>query len=159
MAARLLAAGYPVRHTPVTRSGGPAGCAGFLGWRVTPREVAEESDVLITSLPDDAALFSVSAGPDGVLAGLSAGATWLEMSTVNPSTSREQAQWAQARGAALLDAPVSGSVPQVRAGTLTIMVGGDEDAYHRVEPVLRTLGTPTLVGSNGKDWCSSSRST
>jgi 3-hydroxyisobutyrate dehydrogenase-like beta-hydroxyacid dehydrogenase len=50
----------------------------------------------------------------------------------------------------MLDAPVSGSVPQVESGTLTIMVGGDEDAYRRVEPVLRELGTPTRIGHNGQ---------
>jgi 3-hydroxyisobutyrate dehydrogenase-like beta-hydroxyacid dehydrogenase len=50
----------------------------------------------------------------------------------------------------MLDAPVSGSVPQVQAGTLTIMVGGDEQAYERVEPILRQLGTPTHIGENGQ---------
>ena len=50
----------------------------------------------------------------------------------------------------MLDAPVSGSVPQVQSGTLTIMVGGDEDAYRRVEPILRELGTPTHIGDNGQ---------
>jgi len=150
MAARLLAAGYTVLGTRRSRAQADELVAQGLRWRVTPREVAEESDVLITSLPDDATLFSVAAGPDGVHAGLRAGATWLEMSTVSPGTSREQAGWAHERGATLLDAPVSGSVPQVRTGTLTIMVGGDEDAYGRVEPVLRALGTPTLVGSNGQ---------
>jgi 3-hydroxyisobutyrate dehydrogenase-like beta-hydroxyacid dehydrogenase len=50
----------------------------------------------------------------------------------------------------MLDAPVSGSVPQVQSGTLTIMVGGDEDAYRRVEPILRELGTPTYIGENGQ---------
>jgi 3-hydroxyisobutyrate dehydrogenase-like beta-hydroxyacid dehydrogenase len=49
----------------------------------------------------------------------------------------------------MLDTPVSGSVPQVKTGTLTIMVGGDEAAYRRVEPVLRVLGTPEYVGGNG----------
>jgi 3-hydroxyisobutyrate dehydrogenase-like beta-hydroxyacid dehydrogenase len=55
-----------------------------------------------------------------------------------------------ALGATMLDAPVSGSVPQVKAGTLTIMVGGDKRAYARVEPILRALGTPTHVGENGQ---------
>src|SRR5207247_1387135 len=55
-----------------------------------------------------------------------------------------------ARGAAMVDAPVSGSVPQVQAGTLTIMVGGDEEAYARAEPFLRELGTPTHVSENGQ---------
>ena len=53
-------------------------------------------------------------------------------------------------GALMLDAPVSGSVPQVKAGTLTIMVGGDDDAYARIEPVLRVLGTPAHVGDHGQ---------
>src|SRR5919108_6445684 len=53
-------------------------------------------------------------------------------------------------GATMLDAPVSGSVPQVQSGTLTIMVGGDAEAYERVEPLLRELGTPTRIGDNGQ---------
>ena len=72
------------------------------------------------------------------------------MSTVSPRASRELAERVRERGAAMLDAPVSGSVPQVQAGTLTIMVGGDEDAYARVEPLLRELGTPTHIGANGQ---------
>src|SRR6202035_4565837 len=56
----------------------------------------------------------------------------------------------QERGASMLDAPVSGSVPQVQSGTLTIMVGGGEDAYRRVEPILRELGSPTHIGENGQ---------
>ena len=72
------------------------------------------------------------------------------MSTVSPRASRGLAERVRALGAAMLDAPVSGSVPQVQAGTLTIMVGGDEDAYARVEPLLRELGTPTHIGENGQ---------
>ena len=72
------------------------------------------------------------------------------MSTISPRASRGLAERVRALGAAMLDAPVSGSVPQVQAGTLTIMVGGDEDAYARVEPLLRELGTPTHIGENGQ---------
>jgi 3-hydroxyisobutyrate dehydrogenase-like beta-hydroxyacid dehydrogenase len=72
------------------------------------------------------------------------------MSTVSPRASREMAELARAREAEMLDAPVSGSVPQAQAGTLTIMVGGDEHAYIRVEPILRELGTPTRIGENGQ---------
>jgi 3-hydroxyisobutyrate dehydrogenase-like beta-hydroxyacid dehydrogenase len=104
----------------------------------------------VTSLPDDEVLNSVAMGPDGILAGLAAGPTWLDMSTVSPRASQARAGLVRELGAAMLDAPVSGSVPQAQAGTLTIMVGGDEDAYGRVEPVLRELGTPTHVGSNGQ---------
>jgi 3-hydroxyisobutyrate dehydrogenase-like beta-hydroxyacid dehydrogenase len=72
------------------------------------------------------------------------------MSTVSPQVSRDLAQRARERGATMLDAPVSGSVPQVQTGTLTIMVGGDEQAYGRVERILRELGTPTHIGENGQ---------
>jgi 3-hydroxyisobutyrate dehydrogenase-like beta-hydroxyacid dehydrogenase len=77
---------------------------------------------------------------------------WVDLSTISPRVSRELAERVHkdARGAQMLDAPVSGSVPQVQAGTLTIMVGGPEDAYARVEPVLRVLGTPTRIGDNGQ---------
>jgi 3-hydroxyisobutyrate dehydrogenase-like beta-hydroxyacid dehydrogenase len=92
----------------------------------------------------------VASGPDGILAGLAAGQIWVDMSTVSPRASRGLAERVRGQGAAMLDAPVSGSVPQVQTGTLTIMVGGDEQAYARVEPVLRELGTPTRVGENGQ---------
>ena len=150
MAARFLAAGYTVYGESRDRQDAQELVREGLGWRDTPREVAESADVLITSLPNDAILESVASGPDGVLAGLSEPKVWVEMSTVSPRASRELAERVQARGAALLDAPVSGSVPQVQAGTLTIMVGGDEQAYARVEPLLRELGTPTHIGENGQ---------
>jgi 3-hydroxyisobutyrate dehydrogenase-like beta-hydroxyacid dehydrogenase len=150
MAARLLAAGYPVygeaRHQEQAESLLDAG----LQWCDTPREVAEAADIVLTSLPDDDALEQVASGPDGLLSGLAAGRIWVDMSTVSPRASRELAERVAAQGAAMLDAPVSGSVPQVRAGTLTIMVGGDEQAFARAEPILRTLGTPTHVGDNGQ---------
>jgi 3-hydroxyisobutyrate dehydrogenase-like beta-hydroxyacid dehydrogenase len=120
-----------------------------LRWRETPRTVAEAADVVFSSLPDDQVLEAVASGPDGILAGLG-GKTWVDLSTVSPKASRELAERVRAQGATMLDAPVSGSVPHVQAGTLTIMVGGDEDAYVRVEPILRELGTPNYIGPNGQ---------
>jgi 3-hydroxyisobutyrate dehydrogenase-like beta-hydroxyacid dehydrogenase len=104
---------------------------------------------VFTSLPDDSVLEQVAAGPDGLLAALGPEKVWVDVSTVSPHVSRELAERVGAVGAAMLDAPVSGSVPQVQAGTLTIMVGGDEAAYARVESILGELGTPTHVGENG----------
>src|ERR671919_1857080 len=150
MAGRLLAAGHPVYGTSLSRAdAGPLEARG-LRWRATPRAVAEAVEVVFTSIPDDDALNDVASGPDGILAGLGAGKTWVDMSTVSPQASREVAGRVRERGAVMLDAPVSGSVPQAQAGTLTIMVGGDEDAYSRVEPILRELGSPTHVGENGQ---------
>jgi 3-hydroxyisobutyrate dehydrogenase-like beta-hydroxyacid dehydrogenase len=150
MAARFLAAGYPVYGEQRNRGHADDLVGKGLQWRDTPREVAAAAGIVFTSLPDDHVLEAVASGPDGILAGLTAGQIWVDVSTVSPHTSRELADRVRPCGATLLDAPVSGSVPQVQNGTLTIMVGGDDDAYARVEPVLRELGTPTHVGENGQ---------
>jgi 3-hydroxyisobutyrate dehydrogenase-like beta-hydroxyacid dehydrogenase len=150
MAARFLAAGYTVYGEEQSREDADELVHDGLQWRDTPREVAEAADIVFTSVPDDGVLELVASGPDGILAGLTADKIWVDMSTVSPAASRDVAERVRALGAAMLDAPVSGSVPQVQAGTLTIMVGGDEQAYARVEPILRELGTPTRIGANGQ---------
>lgn len=150
MAGRFLAAGYPVYGTSRSRGRVEPLIAAGLSWRATAREVAEVADVVFTSIPDDTALGDVASGPKGILAGLTAGKTWVDMSTVSPQASRELAARVRASGARMVDAPVSGSVPLAQAGTLTIMVGGDEDVYTLVEPLLRELGTPAYIGENGQ---------
>ena len=150
MAARLLEAGHEVYGEARSRDGEGALEHKGLRWRDTPREVAESAEIIFTSLPDDDVLEQVASGSDGLLAGLGADKVWVDVSTVSPHASRDLAVRVSALGAAMLDAPVSGSVPQVQTGTLTIMVGGDDEAYARVEPVLRELGTPTHVGENGQ---------
>jgi 3-hydroxyisobutyrate dehydrogenase-like beta-hydroxyacid dehydrogenase len=150
MAGRFLAAGFPVYGMERNHAHAQGLMHGDLQWCASSREVAEAADVIFTSLPDDGVLESVASGADGILAGLSAGKIWVDMSTVSPRASRELAARVRERRARMLDAPVSGSVPQVKTGTLTIMVGGEEHAYERVEPILRTLGTPTRVGDNGQ---------
>jgi 3-hydroxyisobutyrate dehydrogenase-like beta-hydroxyacid dehydrogenase len=149
MAARLLAAGYEVYGQERHRQNAQQLEQQGLHWRDTPRELAQAVDIVCTSLPDDAALEAAASGPDGILAGIGDNKVWVDVSTVSPRVSRMLAERTREQGAAMLDAPVSGSVPQVHSGTLTIMVGGDEDAYRRVEPILRELGTPTRVGENG----------
>ena len=150
MAARYLAAGYTVYGEDRNRKGAQQLVDQGLHWCETPRELAEAADIVFTSLPNDDVLEQVTEAADGILAGLTAGKVWVDVSTVSPRVSRELAARARERGAAMLDAPVSGSVPQVQSGTLTIMVGGNPDAYRRVEPILRQLGTPTRVGENGQ---------
>jgi 3-hydroxyisobutyrate dehydrogenase-like beta-hydroxyacid dehydrogenase len=150
MAARFLAAGYPVYGEERSRAHAEGLVHDGLQWCDTPKEVAEAAEIVFTSVPDDDVLDAVASGPDGILAGLAADQIWVDMSTVSPHASRALAERVSAQGAAMLDAPVSGSVPQVQSGTLTIMVGGDGHAYARAEPVLRELGTPTHVGENGQ---------
>lgn len=152
MAARYLAAGYTVYGEDHEREHAQWLVEEGLLWVDTPREVAERAEVVMTSLPNDEIVESVTSGPDGILAGLSQGKLWADLSTISPSASRAVAKRVhdEGRGAQMLDTPVSGSVPQVKTGTLTIMVGGDQDAYARIEPVLRVLGTPEYVGENGQ---------
>jgi 3-hydroxyisobutyrate dehydrogenase-like beta-hydroxyacid dehydrogenase len=152
MAARYLAAGYTVYGEARNRNAAQWLVEEGLRWVDTPRAVALAADVVMTSLPTDDVVEAVTAGPDGLLAGLSKGKIWADLSTISPRVSRELAARVrdEGRGAQMLDTPVSGSVPQVKAGTLTIMVGGDEHAFRRLEPVLRVLGTPEYVGENGQ---------
>lgn len=149
MAARYLTIGYPVHGHSRRRATAQHLLENGLTWHDTPRKLAEAVDIVFTSLPDDAALEEVASGSGGILAGLQPGKTWVDMSTVTPSASRALAERTRGTGAAMLDAPVSGSVPQVQAGTLTIMVGGDRQVYDLVEQVLRELGSPTYIGGNG----------
>jgi len=152
MAARYLAAGYTVFGDDRDREHAQWLIDQGLQWVNTPRALAQAVDVIMTSLPNDDVVESVATGPDGIVAGLSEGKLWADLSTISPRASREIAERVRehGHGAQMLDTPVSGSVPQVKAGTLTIMVGGDRDAYTRIEPVLSVLGTPEYVGENGQ---------
>jgi 3-hydroxyisobutyrate dehydrogenase-like beta-hydroxyacid dehydrogenase len=150
IAGRLLAGGHQVYGTNRTKAKAAPLIERGLAWRDTPREVAEAAAVVFSMVTDDAALAAIASGPDGILAGLTAGKVWIEMSTVSPDASRELAAQAGMLGAGMLDAPVSGSVPAAEDGSLTIMVGGSEEAFAEVEPILRGLGTTVVrIGENG----------
>jgi 3-hydroxyisobutyrate dehydrogenase-like beta-hydroxyacid dehydrogenase len=147
IAGRLLARGYTVVGTNRTRSRANSLFDRGLVWCDTPRSTAERSDVVISMVTDDAALAAVTWESDGILPGLEPGSVYIDMSTVSPRTSRTLAERVASRGAAMLAAPVSGSVPAAETGTLAIMAGGTADAFQRVEPILRELGsTVTFVG-------------
>jgi 3-hydroxyisobutyrate dehydrogenase-like beta-hydroxyacid dehydrogenase len=97
-----------------------------------------------------AALESVTGGPDGILAGLGPGKIYIDMSTVSPAASRAVAEQTKAKGAAMLDAPVSGSVITLEQGNLSIMAGGSREAFDKALPVLQAIGPKvTYVGTNG----------
>jgi 3-hydroxyisobutyrate dehydrogenase-like beta-hydroxyacid dehydrogenase len=148
---RLLDAGNQVYGTNRTKAKAQALIDRGLRWRDTPHEVAAAADVVFSMVTDDAALAAVTSGADGILAGLGHGTVYVDMSTVSPRTSRQLAERVAALGAKMLDAPVSGSIPQAESGTLAIMVGGNEQASRTVEPLLRELGQPvTRVGENGQ---------
>jgi 3-hydroxyisobutyrate dehydrogenase-like beta-hydroxyacid dehydrogenase len=140
MARRLLAAGYDLsvhdrareRARPLEQSGAT--------FAPTPKRLAAAVDVVLSSLPDDAALEEVMFGPEGALTVARPGTTFIEMSTVSPRTSSRLHQAARPRGLAVLDAPVSGSTPQAEEGQLVILVGGREEMYREYLPILNVLG-------------------
>jgi 3-hydroxyisobutyrate dehydrogenase-like beta-hydroxyacid dehydrogenase len=151
IAGRLLAADHDVHGWNRTRSKAAPLEERGLVWCDTPREVAERSDVVFTMVTNVGALDAVLDGDDGLLAGLGPGKVYVDMSTVSPAASRRVAERVRELGAEMLDAPVSGSVATLEAGQLSVMVGGSDEAFARVEPILRDVGPKvTHVGTNGQ---------
>ena len=151
IARRLLAAGHSVVGYNRTRDKAAPLVPLGLELADTPREAAEAADVVFSMVTNVAALEAVTQGPDGILAGLAPGKIYVDMTTGTPEGSRALAEQVAALGARLLDAPVSGSVSTLEEGRLTIMVGGEEDAFAQVEPLLRDIGPTVLhIGGNGQ---------
>ncbi len=150
MARRLLDGGFAVRgYNRTAAKAAPLVQAGMT-LAPSPRDAALGSDAVFTMVTDDAALEAVVRGPQGLLAGLRPGAILIEMSTVSPAVVGRLAEEAAARGAALLDAPVSGSPATLEAGQLSFMVGGDPSVLERARPFLTAIGpTITHVGPVG----------
>jgi 3-hydroxyisobutyrate dehydrogenase-like beta-hydroxyacid dehydrogenase len=138
MAPRLIHAGYQLTGYDRTREKAQAIAGASVA--ETPKEAASRSDVIISIVTDDTALDEVMLGPNGVLAGAPAGSAIIDMSTVSPQASRHLFQEARAKGIAMIDAAVSGSVPQVEQGSLVIFVGGEQETYQRCKPILDILG-------------------
>lgn len=150
MARRLLDAGHTVVGYNRTASRAQWLVERGLRLASSPREAAAAGDAVFSMVSDSEALRAVARGADGVIAGLGPGSTWVEMSTVSPTVTRELAREVEARGATLIDAPVSGSVATLEQGTLSFMVGGDPAALERVRAYLLAIGpTITHVGELG----------
>jgi 3-hydroxyisobutyrate dehydrogenase-like beta-hydroxyacid dehydrogenase len=151
MTKRLLDAGHDVVGYNRTRE--KADWLVERGLRLvdTPRAVAEQADVVFSMVTNTDALAAVTDGPEGILAGLGAGKVYVDSTTGTPEGSRALAERVAETGAVMLDAPVSGSVSTLEQGKLSIMVGGGEDAFAQVEPILRDIGpTVTRIGDNGQ---------
>jgi 2-hydroxy-3-oxopropionate reductase len=117
---------------------------------VSPMEVARESDIIITMLPNNDIVRSVILGDNGIVHGANQGTIVVDMSSVSPIVSREVSAALLERGLHLLDAPVSGGEPKAIDGTLAIMVGGEEEIFKKAKPVLAAMGKDiTLVGGSG----------
>src|SRR6266511_3947619 len=151
MVKRLRDAGRTVIGYNRTRSKAQGLLDRGMQWGDTPGAVAQAVEVVFSMVANTVALQAVTGGADGVVAGLRPGSIFVDMSTVSPTVSRTVAAQVATTGAHMLDAPVSGSVTTLEEGRLSIMVGGDEEAFRRVEPILRDIG-PTVrrVGDNGQ---------
>ena len=133
-----------------SRSGVPQDMAGAGTACGSPKEVAQQAEVIVTMVPDTPDVERVLFGADGVAAGLSAGRTVVDMSSISPLATKDFARRINELGCDYLDAPVSGGEVGAKAGSLTIMVGGPEAAFARVKPLLELMGkNVTLVGGNG----------
>jgi 3-hydroxyisobutyrate dehydrogenase-like beta-hydroxyacid dehydrogenase len=150
MVNRLLTKGHSVTGFNRTRSKAEWLVEKGMRWAGSPREVAEAADVVFAMVTNGAALKGVAEGPDGLLAGLKAGKIFADISTVGPELSRELADKVRALGADMVDAPVSGSVITLQEGQLSVMVGGRDETFERIKPILLDIGPKvTHVGGNG----------
>ncbi len=151
IAGRLLFQGNTVYGTNRTKPKADALIEQGLHWCDSPREVAEAADVVFSMVTDSEALEAVTAGPEGILAGLAAGKVYVDLSTVSRQTSRTLAEHVASCDASMLSAPVTGSVRTAEEGSLAIIVGGDPGAFERVKPILHQLGSSvTFVGDHGQ---------
>jgi 3-hydroxyisobutyrate dehydrogenase-like beta-hydroxyacid dehydrogenase len=150
IARRLLDAGYPLAvYNRTLEKAQPLAAAGAQVCD-SPSRLAQQSDVVLTMLSDDAAVDAVIFGTDGVLAGIRPGATILELSSIYPATSRKIAAAASKQGVAFLDAPVSGSTPQAEAGSLVMYVGGDAEVFERYRPIVEVISNASFrMGPHG----------
>ena len=150
MVERLLGKGHTVTGYNRTRSKAETLIARGMNWADSPRAAAAAGDVVFTMVTNSAGLQAVTEGPEGILAGLRAGKVLVDMSTVSPEFSRALAGKIRQAGSDMLDAPVSGSVLTLQQGKLSIMVGGREETFERLQPLLEDIGPKvTYVGENG----------
>jgi 3-hydroxyisobutyrate dehydrogenase len=141
MAARVAAAGLPLTVWNRTASRAEEFARdGRASIAATPAEAVREADVVITCLSNSPDVASLIDGPDGLLASMRHGSTFIDCTSGEPATSRQIAARLAERGIDFLDAPVSGGVGGAEKGALTIMVGGSPAVLERVRPVLATFG-------------------
>src|SRR5215469_2803958 len=151
MVNRLLDNGHAVIGYNRTRSKSEWLIQKGMKWGVTPKAVAASADVTFAMVTNAAALAAITEGDEGMLAGIGAGKTFVDMSTVSPSASRALATKVREKGADMIDAPVSGSVITLQQGKLSVMVGGRRETFERLKPLLQDIGPKvTYVGDNGK---------
>lgn len=147
---RLLAAGHAVAGWNRTREKAAPLLSAGMRWADSPRDAAQQSEIVFSIVTDAAAVRAVALGDSGIIAGLKKNGIYLDMSTISPEASRAVSSAFARAGRIMLDAPISGSPVTVAQGKASIMVGGDRAAFERVKPVLLDIGAKaTYIGENG----------
>lgn len=150
MAGNLIVAGYQLVVHDINREAVQELVAKGAEEALSPKEASESADAIVTILPDDDTVELVATGKEGVLEGMSEGAILVDMSTISPTTAKRIAERLEASGMEMLDAPVSGGEVGAIEGSLSIMVGGKQEIFDRVLPVLQKMGKNiNYVGDHG----------
>lgn len=150
MAKNLIKAGYSLVVFDINEDAVQEVVEAGAEGRTSSRDVAAESDIIITMLPNSPHVKEVVLGENGILDGAKPGTILVDMSSIAPLVSREVAAKAEEKGVIMLDAPVSGGEPKAIDGTLAIMVGGPEDAFEKVKELLLVMGASVVrVGEIG----------
>jgi 3-hydroxyisobutyrate dehydrogenase len=149
MAQRLLEKGHNLTGYNRTRSKAQPLIDKGMKFADSPRAVAQAADVIFSSVANSAALTAIVEGSDGILAGLSRGKLYVDMSTVGVATSRALAAKVREKGADMLDAPVSGSVATLKVGRMSLIVGGKRETFERVKPLLEDFSDQPAAGGQG----------
>ena len=150
MCRNLMKAGYACTVNTRTRSRAERLLSEGAVWSDTPKDTAAQSDVIITIVTDTPDVEKVILGESGIIEGIRPGSVVIDMSTISPSATRTMAAALEEKGADMLDAPVSGGDTGAIAGTLSIMVGGKQDAFDRCLPVFEAMGKSiNLIGDHG----------
>ena len=140
MAANLVKAGHQLTVHDLRREAATNLLEMGAQWADSPKEAALGSEAVFTSLPVPRDVEAAVLGENGILEGAAEGTVYVDLSTNSPTVIRRLYQECSKRGIAVIDAPVSGGVHGAAAGTLAVMVGGDEDAFRRVKPALDSIG-------------------
>jgi 2-hydroxy-3-oxopropionate reductase len=150
MAKNLIKAGYSLVVNDINKEAVAELVSAGAAEAASAKEVASQSDVVVTMLPNSPHVQTVVLGEGGVIEGAKEGLVVVDMSSISPIVSREVAAELAKKGVVMLDAPVSGGEPKAIDGTLAIMVGGPEETFKQVEPILQVMGgSVTLVGEIG----------
>ena len=150
MAKNLLKAGHALVVYDIVPAGADEVIAAGAARGSSPKDVAGQTEIVITMVPDGPEVEQAVLGANGVLEGAKKGTIVVDMSSISPMVAQKVGAKCEAQGVDFLDAPVSGGEPKAIDGTLAIMVGGKQEIFDKVEPILKTMGsTVVLTGKVG----------